>query len=362
MDCLLSLKKMKRESAVMTESKIRTCSKLTCHVCGNDGVPLYGELRDVLFGVSGVWQMSRCANKQCRLVWLNPAPIAEDLGQAYRTYYTHEDSAAPAGNWWRSFFRRIKAGYLATKFGYWAGEHPFWIRLLGRLFYLHPGQRARLDAGVFHLSAQPGGELLEIGCGTGAALKHMKSLGWTVEGVDFDANCVRNARGKGLEVRLGDVFEQEYGVDSFDAVVMSHVLEHVPDPLKLLEECHRILRPGGQLVVLTPNTNGGGHRWYKAAWRGLEPPRHLNLFNQSSLTVLADRAGFGNCICRTSVRSWKIFLESHRCARGDEYPADGKYSRTLRMWAESLELLSGYLKVLVPGIGEELRLIGRKND
>ena len=72
--------------------------------------------------------------------------------------------------------------------------------------------------------------------------------------MDFDEKSVRNARSKGLNVHYGDLLAQKFESGIFDAVVMSHLIEHVPSPLSVLQESYRVLKPGGVLVVLTPNT------------------------------------------------------------------------------------------------------------
>lgn len=345
----------------IADDQIRTRQNPDCHVCGAKGELLYQQLQDRLFGALGEWDLKKCPNPQCGLVWLDPMPIEEDIGKAYRIYYTHQDNSLPPSTLLRRAYRRVKAGYLAGKYGYQIENTSKLIQLLGWILYLHPGRRASLDASVFYLTAQHGGRLLEVGCGSGVTLKGMQVLGWDVEGVDFDINSVRNARSKGLTVRHGDLVGQQYQNNTFDVIVMSHVIEHVPDPLRLLHECYRILKQGGQLVVLTPNVNSIGHRIYGANWRGLEPPRHLHLFNVSSLTNLALRSKFNDVSCQTSVRSWKIFIESHICSREGKVDISKNYSVIMKIWAEVMELLVGGIKVFFLNVGEELKLVGKKN-
>ena len=76
-----------------------------------------------------------------------------------------------------------------------------------------------------------------------------------------------------------------------NVVLSRHVIEHVPDPIACLEKCRRLLKPGGRLVVTTPNVRSLGHQTFKGAWRGLEPPRHLHIFPHHLLGECARRAG-----------------------------------------------------------------------
>lgn len=64
----------------------------------------------------------------------------------------------------------------------------------------------------------------------------------------------------------------------FDVVILSHVIEHLHDPVALLKMCHLLLEKNGLLVLLTPNVASYGHRKFGAGWCGLESPRHIHLF------------------------------------------------------------------------------------
>jgi len=73
---------------------------------------------------------------------------------------------------------------------------------------------------------------------------------------------------------------------------MNHVIEHVHDPEAFIAECHRLLKPGGVLVVVTPNACSYGLEHFGPNWRGLEPPRHLQIMTSSALATLANKCGF----------------------------------------------------------------------
>ena len=159
----------------------------------------------------------------------------------------------------------------------------------------------------------------------------MHELGWHAEGVDFDPQAARNAVAKGVKVYVGELAALRFPDAAFDAVTMSHFIEHVHDPSLLLRECHRILKPGGRLVVVTPNNASFGHHIYKENWRGLEPPRHLHLFNIACLDALAARNGFGERTLSTSIRdAYGIFLGSRSIARSGQYAMGSLQPRRLQ--------------------------------
>ena len=275
----------------MTDA-IRTEPRPNCYMCGATGGRLYGGLKDDLYGAPGEWSLSICQDPDCGLIWLDPIPMAGDIHKAYRSYYTHGGMAPP-----QTILHRIHEaatrGYLRKTLGYTQIIGPPWYPLLMPMIHLHPGGSQEVESKVIFLRAPaPGSRLLDVGCGSGELLARMRSLGWTVEGVDFDERAVEMARKLGLNVRLGALNEQSYQADSFDAIHLGHVIEHVFDPLELLSHCHDLLRPHGQLVILTPNSSSWGHLHFGKDWRGLEPPRHIHIFSVSNLTSLVQKAGF----------------------------------------------------------------------
>jgi SAM-dependent methyltransferase len=164
------------------------------------------------------------------------------------------------------------------------------VALPGRLAGIEQA-RKRLDS-MFLAQSAPGA-LLDVGCGDGSFLVRMKSRGWDVAGVDFDAKAIATAKRKhGLNLHHGDLAQVNFPGDKFDAITLNHVIEHVPLPLDLLAECRRILKPGGRLIVVTPNSVSMGHQWFGRHWKGLDPPRHLHIFSPGNLAGSARRAGF----------------------------------------------------------------------
>ncbi len=346
-----------------SRNEIRSRPCPDCYVCGTSGKPLYHGLRDRLFGAPGKWNLKKCPNQGCGLVWLDPMPLEEDITKAYLNYYTHEDPAAHALQTWpRRMYRKMKEGYLAHRYGYPSSEAPtFWKRLLGMLLYLHPRRRADLDFSVMYLPAQPDGRLLEVGCGSGQMLNSMQGLGWCVEGVDFDPAAVQNARNKGLQVRLGTLEAQRYPNDHFDAITMSHLIEHVHDPLELLSECYRVLKTGGQLVVVTPNSESWGHKMFRGSWLHLDPPRHLYVFNSSSLRRLVEKASFEKVRASTTVRdAVGSFIASRSIQRTGRHKWGAPQPRPVRIWAWCMQMLEWAALKPKPNIGEEIALIGEK--
>lgn len=269
--------------AIPVADAIASVSVPACYLCGVEGTPLYVGLSDQWCGAPGSWNLARCPNPECGLVWLNPMPAREEIGKAYRGYFTHQVGPVEEK-------RRIDGmSLLLIKI------FKPWFKLLSHATGARRFEkRWRKRADAFYLDAPvSGARLLDVGCGNGDLLARMRDQGWVVEGVEVDAEAVKAARAKhGLTVHCGALEDLHFPGDSFHAITMNHVIEHVHDPVSLLGECRRVLKAGGRLVVVTPNINGLGHRRFRRNWFGFTPPRHLYLFSRNTLRELALKAGF----------------------------------------------------------------------
>lgn len=346
-----------------SSGSMRTSSNSDCYICGTKGTLLYQELKDLLFKVPGEWNFKKCINPACGLVWLDPRPVEEDIGKAYQSYLTHEITT-PQPTLIHQIHWVIRDGYLQSKYGYTQGVGSHWSRYLAPLAFLHPGGPEQLSDTAMYLSA-PNNEakLLEIGCGNGQRLSRMQTMGWNVEGLDVDPLAVKKAQSYGLSVRLGDLTSQNYPDNFFDAIYMSHVIEHLHHPLNILNECYRVLKPGGRLVMITPNTESWGHNCFNKYWRGLEPPRHLHLFNIQCIKTLVARADFtsekgytiAKAACYILMMSAKLknsYLRGLDISKPDDI--------RLKIKAIFYQILERILLLIKPKAGEEILIIARK--
>ena len=205
------------------------------------------------------------------------------------------------------------------------------------------------------------GNLLEVGAGSGKTLHRLNSLGWEVQGIDFDPVAVEKARSLGLDVAIGDVFSQGYKSDQFDAVILSHVIEHVPEPVVLLKECRRILKPGGKLMISTPNTGSMGHKLFKNNWRGLEPPRHICIFNRSNLERAARDAGFE--IAKVCAAGWgrNILFKSLALYLNNKENFNS-FQRLFKLISGVLAYIEAMLVYFKPELSEQIMLSAEKSQ
>jgi SAM-dependent methyltransferase len=185
----------------------------------------------------------------CRTLFVRELP-SHDTAFDYRGYYRAENLAIPA-------FVRASIRRTLSRFERY--------RRLGRLF--------------------------DVGFGGGAFLDEARAERWETAGVEASPPPVEQARRNGHDARLL-VDLDGFAAGSFDVVVATEVVEHVDEPLAVLDTACRLLRPGGLLYLTTPAGDGLNGRMLGAQWSTMAPPEHLALFSARGLALLLGRAGF----------------------------------------------------------------------
>jgi 2-polyprenyl-3-methyl-5-hydroxy-6-metoxy-1,4-benzoquinol methylase len=302
---------------------------------------MYEDMFDNLYAAPGVWSLTKCENSGCALLWLDPAPHPDDLGLLYRQYHTHDDVAdrSPFLRFAGGLYRLISSSLLAL--------------------IAVPAERKR--ARLMFIGEEEPATLLDVGCGDGGFLSQMSRRGWSVAGVDFDATAVARARElHGLDVEVATPESLVASGRKYAVVTVSHVIEHVPDPVEFLRQCGRLLHRGGRIILRTPNSESFGHRIYGRAWRGLEPPRHLQLFNRSSLSACAGKAGLTVLSCFTTAADAEGILILSHFLNKRSFQLHDRSKKILLEWVIVAPLLAARAKIAWlrdKNCGEELYMI-----
>jgi 2-polyprenyl-3-methyl-5-hydroxy-6-metoxy-1,4-benzoquinol methylase len=302
-----------------------------CLNCGSHGKLLYAGLSDRLFGVPGQWGHLECPD--CGLVWLNPRPLPADLGKTYRTYYTHGRKRRFA-----SLRENVKRGLYATVPGFDRVIHGWTWRLVGTALSWIPSWGERAVLGTMYLNGARKGKLLDVGCGDGGFLSIMQDAGWEVAGIEPDPVAASLAgQAHSIPIIAGTLQEAQLADESVDAVTLSHVIEHASDPIGLLRECRRILKPHGKVIVVTPNLASQGHRDFRDSWVHLDPPRHLYLFSPATLRSCCQQVGMDVELLRTSARTaaW-VWAASDTIRRKGSFSREADFTWRLGMRGMSL--------------------------
>lgn len=219
----------------------------SCPLCGKtDSRVLFRGVNDYLTGED--FEIRRCQACSVGYTWPQPPSLNRFYPQQYRRY----------GRLTRAvlkflYDRRVRS----------------WVRVLGS-----------------------SGRALEIGCGSGWMLSALCRQGWQVIGNERAVQSVAYAsKVNGVPVFVGGL-EALKPESRFDLIVLFQVLEHLPDPLLTLQQCARLLKTGGSLVVAVPNLESWQARFTGPSWFQLDVPRHLFHFSPQSLAYVLRRAGF----------------------------------------------------------------------
>jgi SAM-dependent methyltransferase len=147
------------------------------------------------------------------------------------------------------------------------------------------------------------GKLLEIGCGNGRLLLLARRAGWEVTGLELSPFLAESITGRlGIKVHTANFLEGELPLkETFDLVVMRHVLEHLPDPILAMNRIGSLLKPGGRAILEFPNIDGWDLRWKRSLQRiGIHRkrypesyvPGHCNEYCRRSFNWLVGKTGF----------------------------------------------------------------------
>jgi 2-polyprenyl-3-methyl-5-hydroxy-6-metoxy-1,4-benzoquinol methylase len=254
---------------------------VNCNLCHHSDATLVYQVSDWLFNKSeNISRLVRCDN--CGLVYQNPRPAEDEIGKFYPPEY--------------ELFEVEK-------------EKKKTSRLMQRVMQYGIEKRRRVV-----MREKNGGALLDVGCATGIFLETMqKSQQWELKGVEISDHAASIAREqKNLDVITGTLEQAKFSDGQFDVVTLWDVLEHLHDPASNLQEIHRIMKPGGVIVLRVPNGGSLDARLFGPYWAGLEPPRHLFIFDQKTLTAFLINAGFKVKRISCEIGSYPTFVLSLR--------------------------------------------------
>jgi len=259
-----------------------------CALCGQDNTRQRLTSQDWLHGGPDKFTIVEC--QTCGLVYLNPRPTAANISRYYPDNYEYAPSRHhEADTNATSLSQQIRRSLQTLYYGYpQLGPNSPWLVPLIGLYH-----RLYRTLALPIMPWRSGGRILDVGCGTGDYLAGLRQMGWAVQGIEINPHAVQHAREVlHLDVAQSDFLQARLPANHFDVVTMWWYLEHIPNPLQVLQEARRVLKPDGVLWLGVPNWAGWEARFFRTAWYHLDTPRHFYLFTPATLRAMLEHAGW----------------------------------------------------------------------
>ena len=258
-------------------------------------------------------RLVRC--RACDLVYVTPAFDEEHYRQVYASQ-EYQDIVKELG---------IKS-------------HDYRVQRFGQ-------ERVRLMAP--HL-ATPRPRYLDVGCSTGFVVEAARDAGWEATGIDLNPSAIEFGKGRGLDLRAVALEDGGFLPETFDAVSLFDVLEHLLDPQRTLRACTGLLKPGGILFLYVPNYDSASRLLMGKDAHFIWPTHHLNYYTPGTITDLMAREGFDTAYLATEGLDVVDYLWYRREVHGEP--------------DEAVERIADLLQFFVNAgaYGKNLRVIARK--
>jgi len=230
-----------------------------CPVCGNNNFKTFITCTD--FFVSGEqFEIRECG--ECGFKFTANAENEESIGRYYQSeeYISHSNTSKGLVN---------------------AAYHQVRNYMLGCKRQL-----------VEKATGTKSGQIIDVGTGTGFFLNEMKNRGWEVSGTEKSEDAREFAQKEfDLEIKKPEQLFQ-FENESFDAITLWHVLEHIHQLDENMQTFSRLLKPEGKLIIAVPNHTSYDARHYKEFWAAWDVPRHLWHFGPKQIKQFGEKYGF----------------------------------------------------------------------
>jgi len=230
-----------------------------CVNCGSQDYQFLHRGKDRLHGIGGEFSVDICT--QCGLNAIHPKLSLNEMEKYYPTDYV-------------SFPKAVE-------------DEKFSLKRLDRKI----GIKRRCK--VINQRVEKTGRILDIGCATGNFLRGMQEFGWDCYGIEPSEYAANYAIKRfNLQVIHGYLTEHLFEENYFDVVSLWDVFEHLPEPKNDLSIIKTILKPGGMLIITTPNVDSWGRKIFKEHWVGWDVPRHYHVFSPITIEDILNRSSF----------------------------------------------------------------------
>jgi len=229
---------------------------MKCPICSKSNHKKLYKLFDDRYGYSGVYDLYIC--DYCRHGMLDLELTDDEITDLYTKYYPRSSCDLVS----RPLKKNDPSRYQA------------WLK----------GENANTYKWVPKKS-----RILDIGCGYGEAMGYHIARGCDAFGVEADFNVIKAKEKYNYNIHVGTFDKKIYETNYFDCVTMDQVIEHLQDPVRQIKDIHEVLKPGGILIISTPNSNSLTAKLLKEKWLHWHVPYHLHFFSKKSIKLLAEK-------------------------------------------------------------------------
>lgn len=226
-----------------------------CILCDSDLNLLLNNVKDYEYKTEGIFNFSLC--KKCALLKISPFLTVEQLKKCYPDDYH--------------------------------GFHTTQKSLIGFLYKIIYGIRFR----VYSSLMKNKGIALDVGCADGAYFTQFerKYKDCKIEGVEFIDKIAQQGRSAGRVIYTGTIFDLKFK-QKYDLIILNNLIEHVLQPVEVMNKVKELLKPDGKIILETPNIDSWDFMMSKKYWGGLHTPRHIYIFSTKAITKLMKLTGF----------------------------------------------------------------------
>jgi SAM-dependent methyltransferase len=247
---------------------------IACGICGNKEANKIYKTQEMMFGYKDKFNYLECGSCGC----LQNIQIPENL----ESYYPKDEYYSYNLNY--SFWKKIKKYFKGRHLRYCLGSNDISGWLVSYFWKESPIANYLNQVPINYKY-----KILDVGCGAGDILLDLMSAGFQkVTGVDpFISQNIEYKNG--LRIFKKHLYEVE---DTYDFIILNHSFEHMQQPLEILKEIYRILKPDRFALIRIPLASSYAWRTYGVNWVQLDAPRHIYLHTKGSMKILAEQANF----------------------------------------------------------------------
>ncbi len=259
---------------------------VSCSICGSDKSQHLFDAKDYVYNNPGQWPVATCEG--CGVIFMNPRIPPSEIGSYYpNDYYTIASGAPGQTSWGRALFEipPARRGYNIVC------KESSAKQLFSKLALPYTTRCALIKKLPVPVD---GGTILDVGCGNGEMLTRYARLGWKTFGVEISPASAKFAAEAGHEMVVGEIFDGHYADEQFDAVTLWDSLEHIHNPMEVIQEVKRVLKPGGRIYISVPNVGSKYAKKFRDKWYMFTAPVHYYHYTGETLTKLLKNAGFSD--------------------------------------------------------------------